>query len=109
MLTLEFILKNKEVFEQSMKKRGALFNLEVFERFKSERQALILKTEELQEKRNKIAKEIANVYERCRKNKKFQISITYDEALPLKINNPDKNRKATYREYLKSSKSPSNC
>ena len=61
MLTLEFILKNREVFEQSMKKRGALFNLEVFERFKSERQALILKTEELQEKRNKIAKEIGTL------------------------------------------------
>ena len=58
MLTLDFILKNTELFQNSMRKRGANFSLSIFEKFEEERKDLILQTQNLQEKKNKIAKEI---------------------------------------------------
>lgn len=58
MLTLDFIIKNWSTFEESMKKRGNLIPFSIFEEFEKERKYLIMQTETLQEKRNKIAKEI---------------------------------------------------
>jgi seryl-tRNA synthetase len=58
MLTLDFITKNFDLFSESMKKRGLDFSLSTFEKFDLERKYLISKTQELQEKKNKLAKEI---------------------------------------------------
>ena len=51
MLTLDFITKNFDLFNESMKKRGLDFSLSTFEKFDLERKSLIAKTQELQEKK----------------------------------------------------------
>lgn len=59
MIALDFILKNKEVFEISMRKRGLSFSFEKFEAFEKDRKFFISETQKLQEKRNFLSKSIA--------------------------------------------------
>ncbi len=75
MLTLDFILKNRDLFEKSMQKRKAKFSFEVFEKCEKERKELIAKSQDLQEKKNKIAKEIG-----MKKSKNEDVTSLLKEA-----------------------------
>ena len=83
MLTLDFILKNKEIFEKSMNMRGVSYNFSKFETLEAEKKALILKAQDLQEKRNKLAKEIG-----LKKSKNEDASDLLKETEYVKENLP---------------------
>lgn len=57
MLTLDFIIKNKELFLSSIRKRNFEIDYKKLEIFEQERKALILQSQNLQEEKNRLAKE----------------------------------------------------
>ncbi len=58
MLSAKWFLQNRELFENSWKKRGFEFDFSEIENLENKRLELIQSSEDLQAKRNKIAKEI---------------------------------------------------
>jgi seryl-tRNA synthetase len=79
MLTLDFIIKNFNIFESSMKKRNLSYSLDTFEKFNIERKNLIAQTQDLQEQKNIIAKEIA-----VKKSKNLETAKEMEEAEKVK-------------------------
>jgi seryl-tRNA synthetase len=93
MLTLDFILKNSELFQNSMRKRGVSFSIDIFEKLETERKDLILQTQDLQEKKNKIAKEIG-----AKKAKGEDASVLLKEGDLIKATLPEFEEKLREKE-----------
>ena len=73
MLDINILRSNPSLIQENLKKRDFLFDVEVFNKLDAERKKNQIDTESLQEKSNKIAKEIASEKDPDLKKNKLKI------------------------------------